>query len=937
MKTSQENLPIPNNEIQRLQVLREYNILDTLPEEQFDRLTKLAAIICEAPIALISLVDSDRQWFKSKVGLEVHQTSRDISFCQYTIMGEDFFEVEDVANDKRFSENLLVIGNPKIRFYAAYPLIDPNGFALGSLCIIDQVPKRLTVNQKAGLKTLSEDIMLQMVSNKKNEERRKLERFFLMSLDLICMAGTDGYFKKINPAFTQTLGWTEEELLQKPFFDFIHPDDLESTKEEISKLAKGISTVDFINRYRTNNGSYRLLQWVANPDPITGDLFAIGRDNTLLKKIKTENEVSATTIEQLNSALNESAIVTVTDSDGKIDFVNEAFIKVSKYSLEEIIGQDHKILNSDFHSLDFYSEIWKTVKSGKIWKGEIINRCKDGTFFWTETTIVPFFDIDKKPVRYILIRYDVTERVQLENALRKSKTEIEKTVKIKEQFLANMSHEIRTPLNAIIGFSEILRASKLTPGQAEHAKIISKSGENLMGIINDILDFTKIESGNINLEKVPLSINEILDNIKKMFYNVAKEKQIGLKVFSDNDIPPCVIGDPVRITQILVNLVGNGIKFTKNGSIQICCSIISQKSDKVLIEFKIKDTGIGIPNDKLDIIFERFVQAEHDTTRKFGGTGLGLSIVKNIVKLMDGEITVESKLGKGSIFTVSIPAESCTDEQIKEFTNTHKKSVLIDSSILGKLNLLLVEDNRMNQQYVSTVLQQLGFECDIASDGIEAIKMVNEKVYDIILMDIQMPRMDGYETTQIIRNDLKIETPIIALTANATSNDYEKCMSCGMNGYISKPYKPNDLHNKIAETLGNKMFSKSGGSISGSVESKLNNDKLVDLYFIKEQVNGKMDAVKQLFDIFMEDTPREIEALEDAIIKKNYVTIEKISHHLVSSYSIIGIETAVKVLKMMEHKANQKKEIGEIKKMFRILIEITVEAKKEITELNILK
>ena len=480
MKTHQTNLPVPDNENQRLQVLREYNILDTLPEEQFDRLTKLASIICEAPIALISLLDTDRQWFKSKVGLEVHQTSRDISFCQYTIMGDDFFEVEDAANDKRFSNNPLVIGNPKIRFYAAYPLIDPNGFALGSLCIIDQVPKRLTVNQKAGLKTLSEDIMLQIVSNKKNEERRKLEKFFLMSLDLICIASTEGYFTKINPAFTLTLGWTEEELLQKPFFDFIHPEDLEKTREEISKLAKGISTVDFINRFKTNNGSYRLLQWVANPDPITGELFAIGRDNTLLKKIKTENEVSATTIEQLNSALNESAIVTVIDSDGKIEFVNDAFIKVSKYSRDEILGRDHIILNSDYHDSEFYNVIWNTVKNGKIWKGEIINKCKDGAFFWTETTIVPFFDIDKKPVRYILIRYDVTERVQLENALRKSKAEIEKTVKIKEQFLANMSHEIRTPLNAIIGFSEILRASKLTPGQAEHAKIISKSGENLM-------------------------------------------------------------------------------------------------------------------------------------------------------------------------------------------------------------------------------------------------------------------------------------------------------------------------------------------------------------------------------------------------------------------------------------------------------------------------
>ena len=477
-------LPIPENETARLQALYDYELLDSLPEEQFDRLTKLASYICESPIALISLVDKDRQWFKSKVGLDVNETQREISFCQYTILGQDFFEVEDTLKDFRFNKNPLVMENPKIRFYAAYPLLDPNGFALGSLCIIDQIPKKLSFYQREALKTLSEDIMLQIVSNKKNEERKKLEKFFLMSLDMICIANSDGYFKKINPSFLQSLGWTEEQLLKKSFIEFVHPDDVEKTILEIKKLSKGVTTLDFITRFRTIDNSFRLLQWVANSDSETGELFAIARDITLIKKIKAENEASASTIEQLNTALNESAIVSITDSHGKIEFVNEAFCKVLKFTQNELIGKDHQIINSGFHSKNFFDEMWATIIDGKIWKGQMKNLCKDGSFCWLETTIVPFLDINKKPFRYVAIRYDVTERVQLEEALRKSKDEIEKTVKIKEQFLANMSHEIRTPLNAIIGFSEILRSSKLTPKQEEHALVITKSGENLMCIIN---------------------------------------------------------------------------------------------------------------------------------------------------------------------------------------------------------------------------------------------------------------------------------------------------------------------------------------------------------------------------------------------------------------------------------------------------------------------
>lgn len=925
------NFPIPENEIERLKALHEYHLLDTLPEEQFDRLTKLASIICDVPIVLISLVDKNRQWFKSKVGLAEDETKREISLCQYTIMGKGFFEIEDTIKDERFNENPLVLAGPKIRFYAAYPLIDPNGFALGSLCVIDKKPKKLTSNQIEALKTLAEDIMLQIVAKKESVERLKLEKFYLMSMDMICIAGLDGYFKKVNPAFTATLGWSEKELLDTPLIEFVHPDDRTKTELVYNKLKEGHSAIDFYNRYRTKDNSYRLLEWVVTPDLVTGELFAIIRDNTVLKRIKAENEESATVIEQLNSALNESAIVTVTDSDGKIEFVNDAFCEVSKFSREELIGQDHRILQSGVHSETFIKEMWRTIQDGRIWKGEFQNKCKDGSSCWLETTIIPFLDINKKPVRFVAIRYDVTERVSLENALRKSKYEIENTAKIKEQFLANMSHEIRTPLNAIIGFSEILRASKLTPTQADHAMIITKSGENLMCIINDILDFTKIESGNIVLEKVPFDVVEIVDNIKKMFKNTAGEKKIGLKVFIDDELPTSMIGDPARLTQILINLVGNAIKFTNIGSVEIYSRLVFESVDQYLIEIKVKDTGVGIQSDKLEVIFDRFVQAEDDTTRMFGGTGLGLSIVKNIVKLMNGEISVVSEFGFGSEFSIQIAFGKCSALQIEAFESQKSKPVFNKELNLGMLSILLVEDNRMNQQYVNTLMKQFGYKCTVAADGNAAINLIRENKYDLILMDVQMPLMDGYEASRIIRQELKNNTPIIALTANTTMVDYEKCIKVGMNGYLSKPYKPEDLQRKIAHTL------VPSENINVDIDGSLKTDTVVDFDCLKKQVNGKLNAVQQLLNIFIEDTPRDLKELDAAIEKINYSIIESISHQLISTFSIMGISSVIALLKAMELNAGKKQNLSLIKNNFKKLMIIAGKARVEVESYKLIK
>jgi PAS domain S-box-containing protein len=769
MIASQMNLLVPENETDRLSALKEYRLLDSLPEEQFDRLTKLASIICQTPIALISFVDNDRQWFKSKIGLQMNQTARDISFCQYTILGDDFFEVEDALADTRFSKSALVLGNPNIRFYAAYPLKDPQGYNLGSLCVIDQTPKKLSEYQKEALKTLSEDIMLQIVANKKNDERRKLEKLFMMSVDLICIAGLDGYFKKINPSFTKTLGWSEEELLSRPFIEFVHPEDVSKTQQEIQNLANGISTVDFFTRFKTKDGNSCVLQWAANSDTVNGELFAIARD--------------------------------------------------------------------------------------------------------------------------------ITEQNEVKESLKKAKEDADKARLMQEQFLANMSHEIRTPMNAIIGFTSFLKDTNLNHKQQEFVSNINIASENLLSIINDILDVSKIESGMLQIENTVLNLHSTLQSVYSLMLGRASEKKLELSLHINKDVPEFVISDPTRLSQILINLVSNAIKFTSDGFVNMRVEIDKMNSVSCIVRFIIQDSGIGIAKENSEIIFERFKQESADTTRKYGGTGLGLSIVKNITHLMGGEISINSTVGKGSEFIVCLPFTNCDESQQIEFKRNVEKGRSSTDIAPVNLNILLVEDNRMNQQYCKTLLKQFGYSCSLANNGVEAIKLLEENHYDLILMDIQMPLMDGYETTRQIRNKFKSDVYIIALTANAMSEEKNKCFAVGMNSYLSKPFKSEDLYLKIMEMF---VVKKNEKSIEGESEQSAFKS-LIDLEFIKSQVHGDSEAADELIEIFLNDVPAELLKLKEAIEVLNYDMINELSHKMVSNFSIIGINDAIEILRRLEH------------------------------------
>lgn len=395
---------------------------------------------------------------------------------------------------------------------------------------------------------------------------------------------------------------------------------------------------------------------------------------------------------------------------------------------------------------------------------------------------------------WVLFR-DISKRERLEKELIITQKKAEHAAAIKEQFMANMSHEIRTPLNAIIGFNARLNKTKLDAEQKEYAEAVQSSGENLLAIVNDILDFSKIEAGMVRIEKIRFNLPNLLQSLITMFVGQAKEKQVNLELKISQNVPQFILGDPTRLTQILINLIGNALKFTNQGSVCVEVDLISIHDKNATIIFKVIDTGIGIPVEKIPEIFERFTQAKSDTSRIFGGTGLGLSIAKKLVELQSGTIQVESIQGKGSEFSFNIPyiiAEG-VDDQLKKNNDNDKKI-----EITGNLKILVVEDNILNQKLASFMLKDWNIDFDICDNGKLAVEKLKSNNYNLILMDIQMPEMNGYEATEYIRNQLKLTIPIIAMTADALPGEKEKCISFGMTDYISKPIKAIDLKNLIS-------------------------------------------------------------------------------------------------------------------------------------------
>lgn len=453
----------------------------------------------------------------------------------------------------------------------------------------------------------------------------------------------------------------------------------------------------------------------------------------------------------------------------------------------------------------------------------------------------------------------------------------------KENFLANMSHEIRTPLSGILGFTNLLQKRPLDETSKEFVSSIQRSGENLMAIINDILDLSKIEAGMMRITKGIFSINGLVNSVETFFVERAKEKGLTISSKIDTSIPDTLNGDATRLTQILVNLIGNAIKFTHQGTINIEIYNKQQNENEVVVGFKVSDTGIGIDKEKLIEVFERFNQGEDWTTRNYGGTGLGLSIVKSLIQLQNGDIEVISEQGNGTTFHFYIPY-TIAKEQLSVIPKVDTD--YFKDKTNAPLKVLIVDDNAINQSLMKHLLSQWNIAFETANNGLEAVEFLRNNDCDLVLMDIQMPQMDGYVATQTIREELKLNTPIIAMTAHALAGERERCMSRGMNEYISKPIKEDELF-KLISNFGLKENEKA----ETKTEEIVSNYELIDLTYLKSISNGDKDFERTVTQQFLDKVPAHLQELKLAYDNKDFKLLKLRAHDLKSSVVIMGLLT----------------------------------------------
>lgn len=461
------------------------------------------------------------------------------------------------------------------------------------------------------------------------------------------------------------------------------------------------------------------------------------------------------------------------------------------------------------------------------------------------------------------------QNFKLLKAVQTGRLEAEKAARVKEQFLANMSHEIRTPINSVVGFTNLLQKTQLKKEQQQYVALIKTAGENLLSIINDILDISKIEAGMLHFDKSPFPIREVCYNIEMLFSHKAKDKNLFLETFIDDNVPEMVLGDKERLTQILMNLTSNAVKFTEQGGIKIFVKCKAANANAATIYFSVKDTGVGIRKDKLHVIFERFEQAETDTTLKYGGTGLGLAIVKSLVTMQGGKLNVISEEGKGATFEfeISYPVVTVNKaESIPAVGMNNVSAFIPQNSFTGK-KILVAEDNKMNQLLLKKIFQQLNVEVVIAENGVEALQALQQQHFDLVLMDIQMPVMDGYTASIKIRNGLKQQVPIIAMTAKVLPGEKEKCIAAGMNDYISKPIEEASFYQILLTHLAILQD-----------ENDQQEDVFVDASFLNNLFANSKEAVAEMTAQFIKQFPKELKMLDKAISEKDITTTRRISH-----------------------------------------------------------
>ena len=826
--------------------------------------------------------------------------------------------------EKRAAE--LVIANVELHF-----LNDEKEKRAAELVIAN---KELAFQNEEKEKRVTENRKLEAFSYAQTLASQYARSLIEASLDPLFTINTEGKITDINNATVSVTGVAREQLIGSDFFEYF---------TEPEKAREGYQQVfenGFVTDYPLTIRDHKLTDVLFNGSVYTDDrgnvlgIVVVARDVT---EQKLESQYARSLIEATLDPL-----VTI-DLVGNITDVNEAMVKATDKPREKLIGTG------------FVSYFIETEKALKVYrdvfaKGMVVNyplTIIDGVLTDVLLNASVYKDSQQNVIGAVVVARDITGLKKIEKELTeaivfaelatgiaeeaKSKAEsamriAEEAVKAKQQFLSNMSHEIRTPMNAIIGFTKVVLKTDLTSKQREYLTAIKMSGDALIVLINDILDLAKVDAGKMTFEQIPFKMALSISAMLHLFETKIQEKNLVLDKEYDSRIPDVLLGDPVRLHQIILNLVSNAVKFTSAGKITISVRLLSEDEEKATIEFAVADTGIGIPENKIENIFENFQQASSGTSRLYGGTGLGLAIVKQLVEPQGGTIKVQSKVNEGSTFSFILSFQKTNAEAEME-----TEIVELDTEIKN-IKVLVVEDIPLNQLLMKTILDDFGFERDIAGNGKIAIEKLESKSYDVVLMDLQMPEMNGFEATDYIRNTLNLRIPIIALTADVTTVDLAKCKAVGMNDYIAKPVDERILYSKIVGLV------RKPSVVKINLDKDADNGEVVklrctDLNYLIHRTKSNPLLMMEMISLYLEQTPPLVSAMKKSLQDKDWQGLYAVVHKMIPSFAIMGINADFEIIaKKVKEFASTQSQSDDIPNMVLQLENVCVQACIELKE-----
>lgn len=635
------------------------------------------------------------------------------------------------------------------------------------------------------------------------------------------------------------------------------------------------------------------LQSIANTEVIFDDNDLLKMADLLRSEIEqrklAEAQITASEEKYRGIIENMDLGMLETDAQGLVVQAYPRFLKLTGYAASDLVGKDPKTILIDSHQRDTIIDQEKSRIKGEFGVYEIQLKKKNGEKIWVIVSGGPLFNESHEVIGTLGIHFDISHRKQIESDLLDAKAEAEELLESKELFLANVSHEIRTPMNAILGMARLISATPLNSAQQQYLNAINTSAQGLMVIINDVLDMSKIKSGKFTVEVIDLDIDQVLNSIQQSLSFKAEEKGIYLYCKRDSRINKYMQGDPVRLSQILTNLISNAIKFTSSGGVDVKIELIESLAAQDKLHFSVRDTGVGIDTDKLNSIFKSFTQEDETITRKYGGTGLGLSIAKQLIEIFGGTLDVQSTKGKGSVFSFSILMPHGQKPAAKN-------QVSLSNKDLKGMRILLVEDNEINQFLAVTILKKWNAVIETSTNGFEALEALSKQTFDLVLMDMQMPEMDGIQATIAIRKDLKLKLPIVALTANAIKGEKDKCIEAGMTDYLSKPFDQDELYSKIIALW-------EPGGVKNSDRSKQTNkesfarfslDRLLVMY------QGESQYVQRTMEIFLKQFHLDMAELAKHFQNGDLNQVHHLAHKIKPNIDLFEIHELKDVVRSIE-------------------------------------